>query len=237
MRVIALIPARSGSKQVPMKNFKPLASGLSCVERAIACAWQSCLSGLRVVLSTDLNEESLWALGIGTTECEQLLRPADLASDTTPMIDVVKHALDVIPGSESDVILLLQPTQPLRQPKHLRAAVELLEASGADSVVSVVELPKTHSPEMLLTMRGDQLERFQLCAYCDPRLDSLPTRRQHVASAYLRDGTVYAFRRRTVTWHGTIYGQHVRPLIIPSDESAPLDTQADWDALERRLRA
>jgi CMP-N-acetylneuraminic acid synthetase len=63
----------------------------------------------------------------------------------------------------------------------------------------------------------------------------LPTRRQDVGTTYIRDGTVYAFPVKTLT-SGTIYGQDVRPLLIPADESCELDTESDWADVERRWR-
>jgi CMP-N-acetylneuraminic acid synthetase len=107
----------------------------------------------------------------------------------------------------------------------VQTAIARLRETGADSVVSVVELPKTHHPE------------FQ-CQILDGQLVGLstgtPTRRQDVDPTFIRDGTVYAFWRRTAA-RGTLYGETVIPLIIPASETCELDTLADWEALEARL--
>jgi CMP-N,N'-diacetyllegionaminic acid synthase len=131
--VLALVPARSGSKGIPGKNFRELA-GLTPVRRVVNVAIAARCED--VVVTSDAYD---WfdAMGAG-----YLKRPDSLAQDDTPMIDVVKHALTEIHGAPGQIVLLLQPTQPLREPKHLQAAVALLRESQADSVVSVVALPR-----------------------------------------------------------------------------------------------
>ena len=228
--VVVLIPARWGSKGIPNKNFRSL-GGRSPVHRAAMCAYEA---GLRdVVISTDHPTFE----GIVTQEWgTRLLRVgAPLHTDDCAMIDVVKDALARMPGPDDQIILLLQPTQPLRQPKHLIAAMLLLEASKADSVVSVVALPTTHNPEWGLEVRGERLYGHTK-AYGLSYLGQLPSRRQDFPVRYIRDGTCYCFRRFTVSRFGDIYGQDVRPLIIPASETCPLDTPEDWAEAERRLR-
>jgi CMP-N-acetylneuraminic acid synthetase len=106
--------------------------------------------------------------------------------------------------------------------------VELLRQSGADSVVTVVEVPKHLSPDYVMRIESGVLRPF------------LPegagvTRRQDARAAYSRDGTVYAFRRETLDRFGSIYGADCRPLVIPSAESLSIDTPRDWDEAERLL--
>jgi CMP-N,N'-diacetyllegionaminic acid synthase len=227
--VIALIPARAGSKGVRNKNFRSLAGGPSCALRACSCAQCSGVTD-RVVISADTLSPELQA-----AEYDWLERPAALAQDDTPMIDVVKHALDAIPGAPDDIWLLVQPTQPLRKPEHLREVVRLLRETQADSVVSVVELPRTHSPEMQMRVLGSRLVPFGREDWDSP-WQAMPSRRQDAEPTYIRDGTVYVFWRKTVAQHGTIYGRDVRPLIIDPQDTCELDTPEQWDALEARLR-
>src|SRR6185436_15630211 len=113
----------------------------------------------------------------------------DLAADDTPMLPVLKHAIDHVTatGWTPEFVVLLQPTSPLRRWKHIDDALEILVKEGADSVVSVVELPKTQSPDYVMKIEGGMLRPF------------LPegarvTRRQDVRPAFYRDGTVYASR-------------------------------------------
>lgn len=245
MNVLALIPARAGSKGIPDKNFKSLAGGPSAVERAIACAVSA---GVREIeVSSDCEGGAFSWMAPAGVLVGQLYRPSELAQDDTPMVDVVKHALAQIPGPDDQIILLLQPTQPLRQPKHLTAAIELLQTSGADSVVSVVELPLTHSVDVQLVIEdyaewtrkaGPCLRPARWWCECGPeRLSDLAPRRQELKPTFIRDGTCYAFTRSTVAKYGNIYGQDVRPLVIPASESCPLDEPADWARAEEVLRA
>lgn len=223
--VLALIPARAGSKGIPGKNFRPL-GGRPVYTYAADCAHAI---GCVPVLSTDQYPASMdgGLLHHGDTTVRLLRRPAHLCTDSAPMIDVVRHALDSIPGPSDQIVLLLQPTQPFRTPAHLTAAIELLEQTGADSVVSVVALPLTHSPDLVCYMDGGRLRPWTMGG---------PTRRQDATPVYLRDGTCYATRRSTITRTGTLYGCDCRPLIIPAAESCELDTEQDWIALERRWK-
>ena len=224
--IIALIPARSGSKGIPGKNFRPLAGGPSCFERAVLCALAVPCD--QVIVSTDAKVTT-------SLPCMMLERPPELAEDDTPMIDVVKHAMACVPGSSEDIWVLLQPTQPLRYPSQVQTAIQRLREIQADSVVSVVELPKAHHAHMQLEIRREALFLAAPASEGYWYLWDLPPRRQNLEPTYLRDGTVYAFWRKTVDECGSLYGRHVRPLIIPPDETCELDTPADWDALERRL--
>jgi CMP-N,N'-diacetyllegionaminic acid synthase len=246
--VIALIPARAGSKGIKDKNFRLLAGGPSCLERAIECAQWAGIA--QRIVSTDswplVFAHARWQrnipdrppLDFGQHSVTLYLeRPAALAQDDTPMIDVVKHALDAIPGAPDDIWLLVQPTQPLRKPEHLREAVRLLrETPEAESVVSVVPLPLAHHPDFVLSIEGGHL-------WNETAHDSngyhlwFPDRRQDVGPAYIRDGTVYAFYRATIERRNSIYGHCSVPLIIDPQDTCELDTPEQWDALEARLKA
>jgi len=158
------------------------------------------------------------------------MRPADLAQDDTPMLPVVRHALAALRSSgwSADAIVLLQPTSPLRRPEHIRDAVALLRQTGADSVVTVVELPLHLSPDYVMRIDGGILRPFLAEG-------AQVTRRQDARPAYSRDGTIYAFRRSTVERFGNIYGEDCRPLVLDPADSLSIDSPADWDAAERML--
>lgn len=225
--LLALIPARGGSKGLPDKNLKPLV-GQSLIRRAAAAARDSGVVD-RIVLSTDsltIAEEGR-RCGIDVP----FMRPAALAADDTPMLPVLRHAVEALEaaGWMAEIILLLQPTSPLRQPAHLRDAVTRLRESGADSVVSVVEVPRHLSPDYVMRVVGGELKPFL------PEGERT-TRRQDARAAYVRDGTVYAFWRDTLMRHDSIYGPRCLPLIIPAEESVTIDVPADWAAAERLLQ-
>ena len=224
--VLAIVPARGGSKGVPGKNVRALA-GRTLLEYAARAARDSGVID-RIVLSTDSEEIADAGRRAGLEV--PFLRPAALAQDETPMLPVVRHAIDQITrgGWTPELVVLLQPTSPLRRSDHIRDAVATLRDSGADSVVTVVEVPKHLSPDYVMRIEDGVLKPF------------LPTgatvaRRQDARPAFSRDGTVYAFRRDTLDRFGTMYGEDCRPLVIAPEDSLSIDSPADWDAAERIL--
>ena len=226
MLVLGLVPARGGSKGVPGKNVRPLA-GHTLLEYTARAARESGVLD-RVILSTDSPEIADAGRRAGLEV--PFMRPAALAGDDTPMLPVIQHALaeTARSGWSPDVIVLLQPTSPLRRPEHIRDAVNVLRDTSADSVVTVVEVPRHLSPDYVMRMDEGRLKPF------------LPegariARRQDARPAYSRDGTVYAFRRTTVERFGGIYGDDCRPLLIDANESLSIDSPADWDEAERVL--
>lgn len=214
MRTLALVPARSGSKGIPGKNTRML-WGRPLISWAVQVGVRTCN---RTYVTTDDP-----TIGLVSSQCGAgvIMRPKDLASDTAPMLDVVQHALESLAGTfEPDVIVLLQPTQPLRTVEHVRTALEMLP--GADSVVSVVEVPAHYSPDYVMRVAGGWLWKYQ---------PGEATRRQDAGKVYSRDGTVYAVRAEVVR-DGSLYGTSCRPLIVKHSESVNLDTEDDWRRAE-----
>jgi len=225
-RVLGLVPARGGSKGVPGKNVRPLA-GHTLLEYTARAARESGVLD-RIILSTDSSEIAEAGRRAGLEV--PFMRPAALAADDTPMVPVIEHALAAMSGQpwSPEIVVLLQPTSPLRRPDHIRDAVRMLRDTGADSVVTVVEVPRHLSPDYVMRIEGGRLKPF------------LPdgarvTRRQDARPAYSRDGTVYAFRRSTIERSGGIYGNDCRPLLIDAGDSLSIDSPADWDEAERLL--
>jgi CMP-N,N'-diacetyllegionaminic acid synthase len=225
---LAIVPARGGSKGVADKNLRLLA-GRTLLDYAARAARESQVVD-RIVLSTD--SEAIAAAGREAGLDVPFMRPAALARDDTAMLPVIVHALEELAraGWTPEYVMLLQPTSPLRRGSHIAAALNQLATSGADSIVTVVEVPRHLSPDYVMRIDGGVLRPF------------LPggarlTRRQDARLAYSRDGTVYAFRRDTVERFGDIYGDRCLPLVIDSEESLSIDSQADWDRAERILSA
>lgn len=227
MPVLALVPARAGSKGIPGKNLRPLA-GHSLIEYAASAARDSGVVD-RAVLSTDSEEIASEGRRVGLDV--PFLRPASLAQDETPMKPVIEHALAALAAQsfEPEIVLLLQPTSPLRTPGQLRSAVQLLRESRADSVVTVVELPRHLSPDYVMRIDEGALKPFLAEG-------ARITRRQDARPAYVRDGTVYAFWTRTLREQGSIYGERCVPLLVDAADSITIDSPADWDAAERLMR-
>ena len=224
--VLAIVPARGGSKGVPGKNVRVLA-GRPLIEYTALAARESGVID-RIVLSTDSDEIADAGRRCGLEV--PFIRPASLAADDTPMLPVVRHAIDALSASGwiPDVIVLLQPTSPLRRPSHVRDAVTMLRETKADSVVTVVELPRHLSPDYVMRIEDGLLRPFL------PEGERL-TRRQDARPAYSRDGTVYACWRETLDRFGSIYGERCQPLVVNAADSLSIDTPDDWAEAERRL--
>ena len=225
MKVLGLIPARGESKGVARKNIKPLA-GKSLVQRAFEVACEAEVLD-RIILSTD--DEQIAKLGREIGLEVPFLRPAGLARDDTPMIDVALHALKFLQDQDylPDALLLLQPTAALRRAVHIRVALRLL--ADNDSVCTVVPVPKDLCPHFVMKIGADGfLSHF------------LPdganyTRRQDVPQAYQRDGTIYLTRTETIIKELSFFGQRCQPLILDTAQSLNIDEPSDWLEAERHF--
>ena len=224
--VLGLVPARGGSKGVPRKNVKMLAGRPLLEYTARAAAASGVLD--RVVLSTDSEEIAEVGTRVGLEV--PFMRPAALAADDTPMLAVVRHAIEALDerGWRAEIVVLLQPTSPLRRPEHVSAAVRLLRDTNADSVVTVVELPRHLSPDYVMKIEDGRLRPFLAGG-------AAITRRQDARPAYVRDGTVYVCWRRTIERFDSLYGEDCRPLLIDAADALSIDSPADWAAAERAL--
>lgn len=227
--ILGLIPARGGSKGIPRKNIRDLAGRPLLAWTAEVATASTVLH--RVVLSTE--DEEIASLGEELGLGVPFRRPAELAHDDTPMIDVVLHALDELRRSEGyvpDAVALLQPTAPHRDACHLEEAARLLEP-GVDAVCSVSQVPLELSPDFLMKRDPDGFLRFFLPG--GRRI----TRRQAVRPAFKRNGVIYLARREVIYQHRNLYGERCVPLVLPWEDAVTLDEERDWAVMERRLGA
>lgn len=220
MEIVALVPARGGSKGIPRKNLAPLA-GKPLLAWTIEAALAS-EAVTRTVVSTEDDEIARAARAAGA---EVLARPAELAADGTPMRDVIEHALRELGGTE--VLVLLQPTSPLRRAEHVDAAVELLRATGADSVVSVVEVPHRYRPGSLMALDGDRLVALA---------EDYAATRQEKPAVYARNGPAILVLRPDRI--GTdLYGGDCRAYVMEPRDSIDIDDPFDLELAELLLGA
>lgn len=214
--ILAIIPAKRHSEGVPDKNWTPIINGLSCYDIALNMGAATCQ---RVAVSTDA------VVGGGVLRSTAGLRVIARPGLTDAMVDVVRHALSVVPGDDMEIVVLLQPTSPLRTVATVKRAIDMLETCECSSVVSV---SPCYPPEWAL--------RLTEAGYLPRDMDKLATRRQDLAPAYKRDGVVYATRRWVIDRDG-LYGPAPRPLFTPPEESLSIDTPEDWEEAVRRLKA
>jgi CMP-N-acetylneuraminic acid synthetase len=219
LAVVGLIPAREGSKGIPRKNLIPVA-GKPLLAWTIEAARESAAL-TRVVVSTDWDEAATLAGELGV---EVLGRPSELATGDTPMLDVVRHALAEL--GRCDVLVLLQPTSPLRRAEHVDEAVRLLLESDADSVLSVVEVPHQFRPGKLMAIEDGRLVRLGWEA---------PDRRSG-RPVYARNGpALLALRPERLG--DDLYGGDCRPYLMEMADSVDVDGPHELELVEARLAA
>jgi N-acylneuraminate cytidylyltransferase len=232
MSTLGVITARGGSKGIPGKNLRPL-RGRPLIAYTIDAARRSGVFD-RLILSTDDDAIAGAARGLG---CEvPFMRPADLARDETPHLPVMRHAvawLDEHDAYRPDLVMILQPTSPMRQPRHIREAVALIESTGADSVVSVTAVPAHNHPMRML--RVDASGAATLFVSGEP-VRRRVNRRQDLPDAWVMNGAVYLFRRSVLfDAEPSLYGNRTAAYAMPSVYSISIDDLDDWTEAERTL--
>ena len=206
---LVIIPARIGSKGIPNKNFR-LLNGRSPLDRAVDCA---ILAGFaNIVVTTDHSGVANASFG--------LLATSPLHTDTCSLVDVVLDVLQRIPGSYKQKVLLVQPTQPLRQTWHLRWAIKFLD--NGPSAASVVEV----EPAAKLYYEG-----------FEPVLGQDVEQRQQARRTFACDGTVYGFRRAWFLEYKTFRSAKTLMMPIPRDQTCRLDVLDDWYRAEKLVPA
>jgi CMP-N,N'-diacetyllegionaminic acid synthase len=232
MRVLGIVTARGGSKGIPGKNLKPLA-GKPLIAYTIDAAQASGALD-RLILSTD---DAAIAEAGRTLGCDvPFLRPAELARDDTPHLPVIQHAvrwLDEHADYRPDAVMILQPTSPLREPVDIQASIALLERSGADSVLSVTEVPAHLHP--MRTLRVDETGAAVLLVNGAPVRQRI-NRRQDLPAAWVMNGAIYICRAG-VLFGGepSLYGDRVVAYRMPARRAVNIDNGEDWAVAERAL--
>jgi CMP-N,N'-diacetyllegionaminic acid synthase len=226
-RVLGLVPARAGSKGVPGKHLRLLGARPLLQYTAEAALASRQLS--RVVLSTD--DERIAALGRRCGLDVPFRRPPDLAQDDTPMLPVVRHALQSLEatGNRYDAVCLLQPTSPLRTPEDIDGCIELLLTSGADAVVTTLPVPPEHNPHWVYLTDDTGALRLSTGARTP-----IPCRQQLPAAVH-REGSVYVTRTRVVVEQGSLYGERLVGYPIAPERSVNIDDPEDWAKAEQML--
>lgn len=221
MKILALIPARGGSKGIPRKNIKIIA-GKPLIVWTIEAALRSPYIHT-VIVSTD--DEEIAAIARKAGAQVPFMRPAELASDGASGMAPVTHALDMLPGY--DAVLLLQPTSPLRSTADIDACIALAAMREAPAVVSVTE-PDAHP---YWTYRVDDGLHMR------PMVDApAVTRRQDLPLAAALNGALYFATTAWLRDNGSFMGDATLAYIMPRERSVDLDTPFDWKFAELLLK-
>jgi CMP-N-acetylneuraminic acid synthetase len=224
VEVLAVIPARGGSKGIPGKNLRPLGGRPLLAYSCDAARFSRHVT--RTVVSTDDASIANAARSLGVQV--PFLRPSRLATDDTPMLDVLQHVVVTLRRSEgysADVLVLLQPTSPLRTASHVDTVITQLLESGADSVVTVMEVPHLFNPTTVLRIENGRLVPFG-------ESGPTPTRRQDKPQAFARNGPAVLAVRTSVLESGSLYGGHSRAVVMNAEESVDIDTPLDLELAE-----
>jgi CMP-N,N'-diacetyllegionaminic acid synthase len=218
MRVLAVIPARGGSKGLPRKNILPLGEHPLIAHTILAARGVPQLAD--VIVSTD-DEEIAW-VARRYEAAVPFMRPPHLATDSASAIDVALHALTVMEESTSlpySAFLLLQPTCPLRRSEDIQAAIRLYQDEQADSVISVYRLESTH-PYYMYRLEGNTPHLLMPEAAGQQR-------RQDYPPVYVRNGAIYLVDRDVLVERQSFYGDRLRAVVMPEERSVNVDTRAD----------
>ena len=217
MTLLALIPARGGSKGIPRKNIRPFC-GKPLLQWSIDAALAAaCVD--QVVVSTD-DPEIAEVAQAGAAEVP-FLRPAELATDVAPGIAPVLHALEQLP-QVSDV-LLLQPTSPLRTSADIEAIVALRQQSGRESSVSLT--PSAKHPAWMFSLSQDKRLEPLL------QLDGAHCRQQ-LPTAYVLNGALYLASRAFLLREQAFIREDTVGYVMPAERSVDIDTPLDWQWAE-----
>lgn len=213
--IIAIIPARGGSKGVLKKNSR-LIAGKPLIYYTIRAS-QGCKYIHRTVVSTDDDEIMSISLAEGATGIK---RPAELSNDDSPTMDAIFHVLEQCEtlGMHPDTVVLLQPTSPLRTSSDIDAALDLFLHSECDSVISVVEA--THPPQWNMVIEG---------SYLRPLFDEmlLKMRRQDLPHSYLPNGAIYIASIEVLKRNLSFYCPKTKPYIMAAEKSIDIDSEFD----------
>lgn len=230
VEVLAIIPARGGSKTIPRKNIKDFA-GFPLIAYSIAAGRQSELVS-RVMVSTDDEEIAQVARRYGAEV--PFIRPAAHAQDQTPDLPVFEHALAWLEehqGYRPDIVVQLRPTSPLRRMWHIDGSIRaLIQNPHADSVRTVV-VP-FQNPFKMWTIAEDGLMRpLMQTNFKEPY--NMP--RQALPDVYWQTGYVDAAWRKTILEKKSMTGERILPLVIDPADWVDLDSPEDWQRAEQLI--
>src|SRR5262245_39446780 len=222
-RVLGVITARGGSKGLPGKNIRPL-YGKPLIEWSISAAKAaSCID--RVVVSTD--DVAIAEVARRAGADVPFERPSELATDSASSVDVVVHAVDALAKTDLafDIVVLLEPTSPLREAFDIDEAVRHLIQTGAGAVVSVCRAVNAH-PAFMFSL--DAKGRLR------PYLKRYPTglRRQDIDPAFFLDGTLYASRIDVLKTKRSFYHEDTVAFEVPKWKSLEIDDATDFIMVE-----
>jgi len=223
-KIIGIIPARGGSKGISRKNIK-MFCGKPLLYYSIKAGLESKYID-RVVVSTEDDEIAGVAKKFGA---EVIKRPDKLAQDDTPSVPVFKHVLSYLEEKERyapEIVVILQPTSPLREVKDIDNCIEKLVREKCDSVITVKKV--VHPPQWMVKLdKNGKVENL----FDRKKI----TRRQDAKDVYIPNGAVFVTWPKTIMEKDTDRGADTRAIVIPAERSVDIDTELDFYIAEQLM--
>jgi CMP-N,N'-diacetyllegionaminic acid synthase len=223
--ILAIIPARGGSRGIPRKNVR-----LLCGKPLIAYTIEAALSSKlidRVVVSTEDEEIAEVSKKYGA---EVISRPPELGQDDTPSLPVYQHAIRHLEKAEDyrpEIIVILQPTSPLRLVEDIDRAIAEFLKRKYDSIVSICEVE--HPPHWMYTLARNRLKPVI-------KDGESVTRRQDAPKMYRLNGAVYVTSREVIMKENRLIGRDTGAHIMPLERSIDIDTELDFKLADLLMR-
>jgi CMP-N-acetylneuraminic acid synthetase len=230
MKILAIIPARGGSKRIPGKNVKKMLNK-PLLAWAIEAARNSCAD--RVIVSTDDPGIAKIAKRYGAEV--PFLRPHELSNDTIGIEPVLRHALEWLKqngGYSPDAVALLMPTNPLRLPEHINEAAALMRKTKADSVVAVAQALGNNNPHWMLVQQKGSVRLFN-----GKPLTAIKTRSQELPPVYSRNDILYLLKPKNIYEKiPNLYGKKIELYVMDELFYSDINSPEDWAVTENKLR-
>jgi len=218
--MLALIPARGGSKALPGKNIRPLC-GKPLISYTIEAAQKSRLIS-RIVVSTDSQDIAEISRSLGAEV--PFLRSVELATDTAQAVDVYIDTCERLYGLKGAGLkhfVVLLPTAPLRMSEDIDGAINLFDSKEADAVISVVDSP--HPIQWHRRIDGNDVLR----PYFDPLMEDMANR-QSLPKSYLPNGSIFVLNYSFIKRNRSYYSNKTFAYIMPSERSVDIDSLTDF---------
>ena len=234
VKILTLIPARSGSKGINDKNIK-LLNNKPLIQYSIEQAKNSkYVKQMRIIVSTDSKKYASISKKLGAEV--PFLRPTEISQDLSSDYQFIKHALDYLEKEENyipDIILQLRPTHPLRRVDKLDYCLDkfIENRDKFDSLRSVLKLEK--SPYKMYSMKGDKL--IPLFKEVNGIREPYNECRQNLPDSYLQVGYIDILNASIIK-KGSITGDNVMPYLLENEEIVDIDTLKDWNRAEELLQ-
>lgn len=234
MKIIALIPARGGSKGIPNKNIKTFC-GKPLISYSIEIAKKSKYIN-ETIVSTDSEEIKDIALKYGAQV--PFIRPSKISQDNSPDIDFFKHYLDWITNNKKnmpDLIIQLRPTYPIRDINFLNSCIEkmIINYKDYDSLRTVIE-NKNKSPFKMYTLDSKKLIPI-VSNNSFPFIKEPYNRcRQDLPKTYIHNGCIDIVKTSLILNKNILSGDNILPIVMNENESNDIDTLDDWNLAEKR---